>query len=142
MIKNEDGSFNQQKFEQVASEIQDVIRNDFITSKSLQKIQQRSEDRLLNIDRSLPPFPIKKVVEYNTPVNQFIDGILNLFGIQTRPSEKSENTHIGKTYTPYTPENFSPISPRSHRDENKGGKGTTEEKQQTAEIQLIQFGGH
>ena len=86
-IKNQDGSFNQQKFDALAAEIQDVIHNEITNGKTLEKIQQRSEDRLYNIERSHPPFPKKKVVEYDTPANQLIDGILNLFGIQTKPAE-------------------------------------------------------
>ena len=92
IIKNEDGSFNEQKFDTLASEVQDVIQNDLMSSQALQKVSQRWEDRMLNIDRSLPAFPVKKVVEYNSPVDKFIDGIFNIFGIQTRPSENSHSS--------------------------------------------------
>jgi len=90
IIKKEDGSFNQDKFNQLTSEIKDVIDNGITSSKILQKIQQRSEDRLYQIERSQPPFPIKKVVEYNSPANQFIDGVLNLFGIQIKSNQKGQ----------------------------------------------------
>ena len=92
IIKNEDGSFNEQKFDTLASEVQDVIQNDLMSSQTLQKVSQRWEDRMLNIDRSLPAFPVKKVVEYHSPVDKFIDGIFNIFGIQTRPSETSHSS--------------------------------------------------
>jgi len=105
IIKNEDGSFNEQKFDQLAAEVQDIIHNDIMNTQVLQKVHSRSEDRLLNIDRSLPPFPIKRVervVEYKTPANQFIDGILNIFGIQTQVSQPTETVLIRRSPTTLT----------------------------------------
>lgn len=139
IIKNEDGSFNEQKFDILASEVQDLIHNDIMNSQVLQKVNYRSEDRLLNIDRSLPPFPIKKVDEYNSPGNQFIDGILNLFGI---PNKQSENKKIGRLYTYYGPENYSPNSPNSFNNHPEeiatgtiGGTGATGEVREVREVE-------
>jgi hypothetical protein len=101
IIKNEDGSFNEQKFGILASEVQSMVDTDFLSSQILQKVQQRSEDRLLNIDRSLPPFPMKKVVpsKKQSPINRFADGfadgVINLFGIfgiTVEPAEKSDKS--------------------------------------------------
>jgi hypothetical protein len=100
IIKNEDGSFNEQKFGILASEVQSMVDTDFLSSQILQKVQQRSEDRLLNIDRSLPPFPMKKVVpsKKQSPINRFADGVINLFGIfgiTVEPADKSGKSGNG-----------------------------------------------
>jgi hypothetical protein len=61
IIKNEDGSFNQQQFDQLASQVRDVVENEITNPKTLRKIYQRSEERLHQIERSHPPFSQKPV---------------------------------------------------------------------------------
>ena len=147
IIKKEDGSFNEEKFMLLQGEIREILHEDLTNSKALQKVHQRSQERLLAMERSAPLFPSKKVVQHNRRVNKLMDGILNLFGIQTKPTEK------GEVLRPSNKDNFSPSSPSSpsstsnHRSyptpqEEKTSEAETEGRQKNNDVTMMQYGGH
>jgi hypothetical protein len=110
------------------------------SSKTLQKVHQRSQERLSASERSAPLFPSKKIVQYNSPANRIMDGIFNLFGIQTKFTKSNSNKDTFR-------DNLSPSNsnnPRSHptSKEEKTSEVEIEGKQKNNDVTMMQYGGH
>ena len=153
IIKNEDGSFNEQKFDTLASEVQEVIHNDLMNSDNLQKINQRAEDRLFNIDRSLPQYP-KKIVQ-NNPFVEGLEGVLKIFGFgpknskneqddksENKSGNKSGNGNREKTRRSPSPSSPSRDSKNSQDIEPEGNSIDKKNNQKNNDLTMMQFGGH